>query len=138
MALIEINKNPSQNELRWFGVMFLAFFGVIGAIAAWRFDALSTAIFLWSAATIITVLYYAISPIRKPLFIGWMLAAYPIGLTMSFIIMAITYYLVLTPIGILTRLFGVKSFDRGTRPEATSYWIPHKPVSDRKRYFQQF
>ena len=138
MALIEINKDPSQNELRWFGVMFLAFFGVIGGIAMWRFDAQRVAIILWIAAAIVTALYYAIAPIRKPLFVGWMLAAYPIGLTISLVIMAITYYLVLTPIGFMIRLFGIKSFDVGIRREATSYWIPHKPASNRKRYFQQF
>ena len=138
MALIEINTNPSRTELRWFGLLFLAFFAIVGGIAWWRFGAFQTAVVLWSMAAVVTLVYYLVAPVRKPLYVGWMYAVFPIGLTISFVVLAITYFLVLTPIGLLLRLFRVRFFDAQIRHEAKSYWIPHKPASELRRYFQQF
>ena len=138
MALIEVNKNPSQNDLRWFGVILLAFFGMIGGIAVWRFNAWTVAITLWTAAVIVVAAYYLLPPIRKPLFVGWMYAVLPIGMTISFVIMLLTYYLVLTPIGLMLRLFSVKFFDPQPANDAESYWTPHPTVTAKRRYFQQF
>ena len=37
MSLVEINKNPSPRELRWFGLIVLAFGGFVSAILYARF-----------------------------------------------------------------------------------------------------
>ena len=36
MAMISINLNPSRRELRWFGLLVLLFFGLIGGLVLWR------------------------------------------------------------------------------------------------------
>ncbi len=138
MALITVNKNPSQNELKWFGLLLLAFFGVIGFIAVWRFDAWTLATVLWVSATTITVAYYLLPPIQKPLVVGWMYAMLPIGLTTSFALMLLTYYVVLTPIGLLLRLFHINFFDKTPDQQVKSYWTTHQTPSKKQRYFQQF
>jgi len=138
MALIEIHRNPSQRELKWFGLMLMVFCALVGGLAIWRFDAWSFAKTVWAVGALATVVYYAVPPIRKPLFVGWMMAVYPIGLTISFIIMWLTYYAVLTPIGLLLRLFHVQVFDAKLDRQTNSYWRPHPAVSGKHRYFQQF
>ena len=138
MPLIELKKNPSRRELLWFGALFALFFGLIGGLIWWKFKAPVVAYVLWSVAAVITLLFYALSPIRKPLYLGWMYVTFPIGWVISHVLMALIYYLVFTPIGLAMRLFGrdpmLRRVDRG----APSYWIEHDASGDPARYFRQF
>ena len=93
MALIEINKDPSRRELNWFGLVFALFFGLVGALVCWKFDARTTAAVIWITAGAVTVMYYVVPPIRRPVYLGWLFAAYPIGWVVSHLLMAIIYYL---------------------------------------------
>lgn len=138
MAVIEIKKNPSRKELAWLGALFALFFAAIGAMAYWRFGAPETAFRLWGIGAVVSVLYYAIPPIRKPLYLGWMYAAYPIGWTISHVLLGITYYLVLTPIGLVIRLLGRDPLERRFEADRGSYWSRHQPDARPARYFRQF
>ena len=51
MPIIEINKHPSQRELKWFGALFAFFFAIIGALVYWRTDSPAAAFAIWGAAT---------------------------------------------------------------------------------------
>ena len=138
MALIALNKNPSRRELFIFGALFALFFGLIGGLIWWRFQAPTVAYVLWSVGAFITILFYAVRPIRKPIYLAWIHLAFPIGWVISHVAMALIYYLVFTPIGLIMRLFGrdpmERRFDRG----AETYWTPHQPSEDPARYFRQF
>ena len=74
----------------------------------------------------------------RRIYVGWMLAALPVGWTVSHAVLAIVYYGVVTPIGLVMRLCGrdpmARRFDRG----AASYWAEHRSVSNAARYFRQF
>lgn len=138
MALIRIDHNPSARNLLWFGGMLGLFLAIVGAMAWWRFHAPGVAQGFWIAAAVLVVAYYAIPPLRKPLYLGWMYAAFPIGFVMSYVILAATYYLVITPIGLALRLCGHDPLDRRLDRSAKSYWRPHSPAADSRRYFRQF
>lgn len=138
MAIIEINKNPSERELRWFGLMAGVFFVILGAIFYRRFSNAGVAYSVWSFALIVPVVYYAVPAIRKPFYLGWLYAAYPIGWTVSHLILLITYYLALTPIGIMMRLLGHDPLQRKLDRKADTYWLKHEEPADNSRYFRQF
>lgn len=139
MAVIEINKDPSKKELAWFGLMFLAFFGLIGAIVWWRFEAQNVAYGLWGAAGVIVALYYAVPALRKPIYLGWLYAAYPIGWVISHVVMGIIYYLVITPIALVFKIMGRDALQRGIDKGAKTYWVEHRTgAGDPGRYFKQF
>jgi hypothetical protein len=74
----------------------------------------------------------------KKLYVGWMLAAQPIGWTISHLVLAAVYYLVLTPIGLLMRLFGRDPMQRHFDRSATSYWVKRPTEADPSRHFRQF
>ena len=62
----------------------------------------------------------------------------PIGWVVSHVLMAIAFYGVITPIGLLLRLAGRDLLEQRLDREAKSYWQPRRPVTDRRRYFRQF
>ena len=138
MAMIEINKNPSRRDLAWFGVLVLIFFGLIGALARWRFGSADTGNNLWLVGAGLCLVYYAIPPIRKWMMLGWMYAAFPIGWTISHILLGVTFYLVLTPIGLIMRLLGREPLQLSFEPDKASYWVEHDPGEDASRYFRQY
>src|ERR1700689_1220488 len=102
--MIQINKNPSAKELALFGLLCLAFFGLVGLSALHKTHSLHSAIVIWSAAAVGVAIYFAVPPLRRPIYLGWMYAAYPIGWVMSYVLLAIAFFGVFTPVGFLMRL----------------------------------
>ena len=86
--MIEINRNPSPRELRWFGALFLLFFGLVGGVILWRFHAFGVSGWIWSGAAALTLAYYAVAPLRRPIYVGWMYATYPLGWLFTHLVLA--------------------------------------------------
>lgn len=72
------------------------------------------------------------------LYVQWMKAVEPIGWSFSCLLFAFVFFGVITPIGLIARLFGYdpleRQFDRG----ASSYWIERRAPKSVDRYFHQF
>jgi hypothetical protein len=72
------------------------------------------------------------------LWVGWMRAAEPMGWVVSHVVLAIVYYGVLTPVGLVMRLAGRDPMQRRFDKRAASYWVERKDHGDPGRYFRQF
>ena len=138
MSLVVLNRTPSRRELRWFGALLAAFAGVVGGIVYWKAATPTAAATIWAVGAVIAAVYYAVPPLRRPLYLGWMYAAFPIGWTISHLALVIIYYGVLTPTGIVARLAGHDPLKRTQDREAPTYWVPSRACGDVARYFRQF
>ena len=136
--MITINRTPSARELAWFGALLGVFLGLAGAVVRWKAGAPGAARVLWIVAIVLPAVYYAVPPLRRPLYLGWMYAAFPVGFAVSHLILAAAYYLVITPIGLLARLVGRDVMHRRFDPDARTYWVEHRAASDPARYLRQF
>jgi hypothetical protein len=81
---------------------------------------------------------FFVPAVARWLWIVWMCAAFPIGWTVSHVLMGVIYYLVVTPIGWLLRLAGRDSMGRTFDRAASTYWVPHRPPESTDSYFRQF
>ena len=138
MAVLEINRNPSQRELRWFGLIVLVFCGIVGLVLRMRFGLDTAAWIAWAVGALVAAVFYAVPPVRRALYVGWMYLFYPIGFVLSHIVLGIIYYLVLTPVGLLLRIFGRDSMRRWPAPDAETYWVRREAKIASERYFRQF
>lgn len=135
MSLFQTNLNPSRSELRWFGMLWFPAFCVLAGASLYRRGAPNAAQVLWllAAATAVSAMVDVriVAPIYR-----WMIRlTYPIGWIVSHVIVAVSYFLVVTPIGYLMRLSHDpmrRRFDRS----AKSYWVDCEP-SKPDRYFRQ-
>jgi hypothetical protein len=59
-------------------------------------------------------------------------------LVVSFTLMAIFYFLLLTPLGLIFRLTGRDSLRRKFDSNTNSYWIVRRQPENPDRYFHQF
>jgi hypothetical protein len=71
-------------------------------------------------------------------YVGWMILAFPIGWTVSQVMLAVMFFGLFTPIGLVFRLVGRDSLHRARSPERSSYWSPKPAPADLRRYFKQF
>jgi hypothetical protein len=92
---------------------------------------------VWAAAGVIGVAGLINPSWVKPVFLLWMGLAYPIGWTVSHLMLAVILYLVITPVGLVMRLCGYDPMERRFDRSATSYWVAHNPGGDTRRYFRQ-
>ncbi len=139
MSVIQINTNPTQRDLRQFGFIWLGFLGMFGVIAFFKFGNPLIARWLWVAAVVVPAVGWLVPAFMRLVFLGMSYLAWPIGFVVSHVVLAVVFYLVVTPIGLLTRLFGYDSMKKRFDPEAKSYWIERAAeVPDEKRHFRQF
>ena len=136
--MIEINRNPSPRELFWFGLLLALFAGLVGAVARYQFGAPAASKAIWIGGAALTALFFMIPPLRRPLYLAWMYAAFPIGWTVSHLVLAAVFFLAVTPVGLLMRLLGHDPMRRRPDPKAATYWEPREGEPDSKRYFRQF
>ena len=137
MTVASSSRMPSDRDLRWFGLIVLIFFGLVGALVSWQTDSMRAAATLWVVGAGVCVCYYAIRPLRRPLYLLWMALVAPIGWLVSHALMATVYYLILTPIALVARAFGHDPLARRFEPEADSYWTEEDPGGEPERYFRQ-
>ena len=135
--LIDIRRNPSARELAWFGVIAFAFLGVVGTLA-WRAGFPLAARGVWIGAVLLVAVYYAVPPLRRPVFRAWMAATFPIGWTVSHLLLVIIYYGIVTPVGMVLRITGHDPMGRRFDATMASYWVAAKTPRDVSRYFKQF
>jgi len=123
----------APKKIRQFGLTFLVVFACFGGLLLYKGNSLAYVSFglgllffllgTWGPGTL------------KWLFVVWMSLALVLGYFMSRLILSILFYLVLTPIGVVTRLLGKDFLNQRLDKEAGSYWIKkEKRPLDKERY----
>ena len=138
MAMIDLNLDPNRKELRQFSIALIVATAVVGELLWWKFGPNPWSKGLWIGGPIAGVLGLAVPIAIKPVFIGLTLVAFPIGIVIGTLALAIVYYLMITPIGLIFKLIGRDPLERRLDPAASSYWIERKHTRGVGRYFQQF
>ena len=138
MAIINLNLQPTGSQLKWFGLMVLVFFLILGGILRYLDPAGGISIVLWSVGVIIALVYYLITPLRLLIYKLWMYVFFPIGWVISNLIFVIVYFVVLTPIGLIMKILRRDVLQERRTADVASNWKQHTNVDDIKRYFRQF
>jgi hypothetical protein len=138
MSLIRIQRDLSRRQLALFGAAWMAFFGVVGWMV-FRSTGLGwAATACWALAVVVPAVGWIVPAFMRIVYLGMAYAAFPIGMLVSVALLAVVYYLVLTPTGLLLRLWGRDAMGRRFDREAPTYWRPAEETDDPARYFQQY
>ena len=124
-------------DLRKFGLTVGGVFLLLGVLLLLRHRS-SYSSFLGAGAALIA--FGVIWPRGlRYIYIGWMTLAFTLGFMMSTVVLALFFFLFLTPIGLLARLFKKDFLAREWNKQAASYWIERaKEVRPIERYMRQF
>ena len=139
MSLAEINWHPSRKELRTFAIIALIA-AILIALLLWKFRGLGIqwAMVIFSLGMAILVSSLLSLRLTRVIYLGFILVTLPIGLLVSFLLLAIFYFGILTPLALMFRLIGRDTLHRKFDRDAESYWITHRQPDNLDRYYNQF
>lgn len=134
MALFEINTQPTDHQLRQFGLICVAAFPLI----AWIWF-VSTAVIATAAlvGAVLGLIGLAAPRYLKPVFIGLILITMPIGLVVGELMMLLIYFGVFLPMALAFRIIGRDALQRRVSTDAKSFWKPRVPPRSVRKYYQQ-
>ncbi len=139
MFLTEINWHPSRKELRTFAIIALIAATIV-ALLLCRFKGLGirwgTAIISLGAAILLSS--FVSLRLTRLIYLGLTIATLPIGVLISFVLLAAFYFGIITPLAVIFRLIGRDPLHRTFERDAGSYWIAHRKTDNPDRYFDQF
>jgi hypothetical protein len=138
MQWSDIQFEPDRKTLRQFAGLWLVFFGAMAIWQGWMKGNGTLSMLFGALALLVGPLGLARPPMLRPIYVGWMILAFPIGWTISQIIVAMMFYGLFTPIALVFRLIGRDPLHRSRRPQLQTYWSPKPSPSDPRRYFKQF
>ncbi len=138
MAMIDLNWKPTNKDLRVFGTAALVVAGGFGLSIFLKVGLVGLVKILWGVGATVFFIGLIWPQGLKYVYIGLSLIAFPIGLVIGNVLMALVYYLLVTPIGLAFKLLGKDPMHRKLDPNAESYWIRRPPPPEPGRYFRQF
>ena len=138
MSIIRIDFHPSRRQLAGFGLIWLAFFTLLGGILLYRGGSWAAATIIWTLAVVVPAAGWLSPPVMRIVYLTMACAAFPVGLVLGQVALAGVYYLVLTPTGLLLRAFGYDPMSRRFDAEADTYWTRRATDQSADRCFRQF
>ena len=136
--LEEIKKIKSEkSDLRKFGITVGIVFLIIAGFLFWK-DKESFQIFL-TIGVVLCVVGIAIPIILKPIHWIWMIFATILGWIMTRVILSLLFFIILTPIGLISRLFGKQFLELKYNKNLNTYWnFRETEQMKRENYEKQF
>jgi hypothetical protein len=137
MSLIRIDRSPSRGKLALVATAWMVLLAVLGAIVLKKTGCAPAAVAIWAGALLIAGIGWTAPRLMRLVYLGLVYALAPIALVVSLLVLLVVYYLVLTPTGLLMRLFGYDPMHRRFDPDAKTYWHPRQQDENLSRYFRQ-
>ncbi len=139
MPLIRLKLDPTLKELRYFGLIAIPLLMLIISFLLRHSTIAPTWYWIAAIMVVLAVVISVIAPraLRYP-FAAWMLLTFPIGWVLSHVLLAVTFFLVLTPIALVLRLLGHDPLHLKGPASENSNWEERKPPEDKSRYFRQW
>ncbi len=135
--LTEDNPQATSRTLREFAGLCVLFFG---GIACWQWFGREHA----GAALVNGILALGLGMLGllrpqalRPLFVGWMALAAPIGWAVSHVILAVLFYGLFTPIHLIFKLVGQDPLFRRFPTEQETCWTRKEAAPGIQSYFRQ-
>ena len=117
--------SKGSGELRKFGLTMAVPLLAIGALLLWRERSLWP--YLMALAGLFALSALLCPRVLSPVERGWTAFGHGMSVVVTHVILTLTFYLVITPVGLLMRIVGRDPMNRKFDPDARSYWTPIDP-----------
>ena len=138
LHMIEIQWNPTKRDLRIFAALLIVLSTIAAVILWFRTGNAPLSTSIAGCGTVIGGVGCIRPQAIRWFYLTWITVTFPIGWTVSHLILAVVYYLVLTPIALLLRIGGHDSMKKRWEKTQQTYWEARTKERTPKDYFRQF
>ena len=147
MPVATINLKPAPKVLRQFGYAALVGFGLLAAMALLELGLFAGGLGNWrtgvaaclGALGVVSGAFSLTCPrANLPLFVVLSVIAFPIGFVLSYVILGLLFYGVITPAGLVLRLLGKDPMARRRDRSVQTYWIDTQDEKPDSTYLRQY
>lgn len=129
MAFISVHWRPTPRQLRIFGITMPIGLGIIGSVFHFWLGATGFATFLWTFGALSFITGITGTVVALPFYWLWIGFAFVISQTLGYGLLILIFYLVVTPIGLLSRIVGRDRLALKNSGSPT-YWQPIRKSRD--------
>ena len=138
MRWSDIQFDPTRKTLRQFAGLWLVVFAGMGLWQALVRGHTSLGTSLGGLALVVGLAGLTRPEWVRLIYVGWMVLAFPIGWSVTQLVLLFLYFGLFTPISLIFRLIGRDPLQRARRVGVESYWTPKPAPVDVRSYFKQF
>jgi len=138
MKWSDIPFKPTPKTLRQFAGGWLVFFLGAAALQGLSRGQPRLGVFFAILAVVVGGLGLLKPVMIRWLFVSWMVVAFPIGWTISQLMVGLMFYGIITPVALLFRVRGRDPLCRKPKMDATTYWSAKETPTDVRRYLRQY
>ena len=124
-------ERTKTQRLRKFGLVMAVALALLGGFLLWRQRPAGPYV-LYAGATFL-VAAVALPGFLAPIEKAWMALAKVLQTVVTGVILVLTFFLVITPMGLIVRLVGKDLLGMKGDPEIDSYWVPTEPDGPQTR-----
>ncbi len=134
-----MNKPATKKDIRTFGIGLAVILAVVASISFYRHGQSLKLWWLYATSGVVLPLALFAPNVLKPVYKVFMKVGHVVGAFNTRLLLALIYYVVFTPIGLLARLFGKDLLDVKLEPQADTYWIKREVKEiTQEEYERQF
>ncbi len=133
-----MNSNSTEpGQIRKFGIIAWVFFGLLCGLGIWTRRPIPT--WLFGFLSLLGLGFILLPSKLGPVYRAWLKIAHLIGRILTTLILALAYYLVMTPSAWAKRLIGGRPIRLKPDKGAASYWVARdEPVQPRERFLKRY
>ena len=135
-GLVPLDLHPDEPKLRRFALAWLGFLGVIWPVLLLLRGHARTAGIVAAVGVAGAVLGWFVPRALRPAWVVLIVVSWPIGFVVTNVALAVLYFLVISPIGLVARLRGRDPLHLKQEPVAKSAWR-RREKADMASYLRQ-
>ena len=129
--------STETGQIRRFGLIALCFFGTLCGVGSWTDKTVPT--YLFGTLALLGIGFVLMPGPMRPVHDTWLKIAHGIGRLVTAVMLALCYYVVMTPSAWIKRLAGGRPLPFKPDREAASYWVTRTEGAQPKaRFFKRF
>lgn len=114
-------RQAGKKKLRSFGLVMVLPLGLIGGYLLWQGS--PNGPYWLGGAGLSALLGLAVPVLLKPVYMIWMTLAYYLSMVMTYVLLTVFFFVMMSPAGLVMRLFRKDMLDRKFPGDTDSYWV---------------
>jgi len=115
-----LRKHENRRAFKNFGIVFSVFFFLIAAWSFYKLNYTRSYVLVGISASLLLISFFLPQLLKYP-YRGWMTVGHYLMIVNSTILLVLIFLLVMTPLGLMMRLFGKRPLDLSYSKD-DSYW----------------